>query len=217
MKTVLCVAALAGVASVAGASVISDWAAAPNGASIPGSNVAANISAVDLTRGAGLVLATGGTFNSNNWQEGTDQASAAANDNYLTFGVTVDSGYELNLSDMEIRYDRSGTGPNMLEILMSDDGFATSSSVWTDAAVSDLGEDNFFALVASGLTGTVEFRIFAWGASSSNGTFDIETINFAGGGTYGIRLNGEVVLVPGASSLALLGLGGLVATRRRRA
>jgi MYXO-CTERM domain-containing protein len=70
---------------------------------------------------------------------------------------------------------------------------------------------------ANGLTGNVEFRLFAWGAVSVNGTFDIETINFAGGGTYGIRLNGEVVPVPGASSLALLGIGGLVAGRRRRA
>lgn len=217
MKTVLSVAALAGAAFAGSASVISDWAAAPNGASIPGSNVAANISAIDLSRGAGLVLATGGTFNSNNWHEGTDLASAQSNNNYLTWGVSVASGYELNLTDVEIRYDRSGTGPSVAEILMSTDGFATSTSVWSDGAVSDLGEDNFFALVANGLTGNVEFRLFAWGASSSNGTFDIETINFAGGGTYGIRLNGEVVLVPGASSLALLGLGGLVASRRRRA
>lgn len=215
MKKVLTVAALAGVASVSSAAVISDWAAAPNGASIPGSNVAANVTAVDLTRGAGLVLASGSTFNSSSWHEGTNLATAQSNNNYLSFGVTVDSGYQLNLTDMEIRYDRSPTGPNMLEILMSDDGFATSTSVWTDAAVNDLGEDNFFALVATGLTGTIEFRIYAWGASSANGTFDIETINFAGGGTYGIRLNGEVV--PGASSLALLGLGGLVAGRRRRA
>jgi hypothetical protein len=215
MKTALLVAALAGAAAVANASVISDWAAAPNGASIAASNVATNITGVDLTRGAGLVLqGSSSTFNSNSWTVGGNLATAQANNDYLQFGVTVDSGFSLNLFDLEIRYDRSGTGPTQAAILFSTDNFATSTTVFTDAAVSDTGEDNFITLGLNGITGTGLFRVFAWGASGSGGTFDIETINFAGGGTYGIRLNGEVVPTPGA--LALLGLGGLVAGRRRR-
>ncbi len=215
MKKIVSLLAVAGLAAAANAAVVSDWAAAPNGVSIAATNVVTGVTGVDLTRGPGIVLqGSSSTFNSNSWTVGGDLAAAVANNDYLQFGVTVDIGLALNLSDLEIRYDRSGTGPNQMAILFSSDNFATSTTVYTDASVSDTGEEAFPALGLSGITGTGLFRVYAWGASSSGGTFDIETINFAGGGTYGIRLNGEVVPTPGA--LALLGLGGLVAGRRRR-
>lgn len=216
-KSVMTLALVAGsvVPSFAQASVIADWAAAPNGASIAASNLASNISGIALTRGAGVALATGSTFNSLGWNDGSSLSTALAAGNFLQFGVTVGSGFSLNLTNIEFRYDRSGTGPSQAALIVSTDNFTTFSTVFTDTSVSDVGEDNLVALGLTGLTGNVLFRIVAWNASSANGTFDIETINFAGGGTYGIRLNGSVIPTPG--SLALLGLGGLVAARRRRA
>lgn len=215
MRNLTAAAFVAVFAGTASADIIADWAAAPNGASIAATNVIANVSGISLTRGAGLAQATGGTFNSNGWDGPVDLAGAIAANHYLEFGVTVAPGFSLNLSDVEIRYDRSSTGPSLASILLSTDGtFGAGNTIFSDASVNEAGEDNFFAAVNNGLTGNVVFRLYAWGATGSTGTFDIETIDFANGGTYGIRLNGTVV--PAPASAALMGLGGLLAARRRR-
>ncbi len=208
--------AVVACAGVASADVLADWQASPNGASLPANNVFAGLTGNDLVRGAGIVLSTGSTFNSSGWNTTLpDLASAIAQDEYLSFGVNVDPGMSLNLSDLTLRYDRSSTGPNQLVILASYNGFtAASTPIWTDMSVSDAGENNSIPLADSGLTGTVEFRIYAWGATSSAGTFDIESLDFAGGDTRGIVLSGSVVPAPGV--LALAGIGGLLAIRRRR-
>ena len=72
----------------------------------------------------------------------------------------------------------------------------------------------------TGLTGTVEFRIYAdnnvsanGGSISSGGTFRLGD-HFDGSNFTEVRFEGTVV--PAPASAALLGLGGLVAVRRRR-
>lgn len=214
MKTTIALFAIAGMAASAQASVLADWAAAPNGTSIAAMGVAAGLTADDLTRGPGLNQAGGATFNSNSWDDGADAASALANGNYLSWGINGLVAGEI--SDMEIRIDVSGTGPDFYEIFASTDGFSTSNSIFFfDTAGNTQGVDhNILTPSLSNITGGVEFRLVGWGATSPNGTMDIETIDFANGGTYGIRLNGNPIPTP--ASAALLGLGGLAAARRRR-
>ena len=214
MNKFLTTAVMAAIAGAASADVIADWAAAPNGTSIAAMNVFAGATALDLTRGPGLNQASGATFNSNGWDDATDAASALANGNYLQWGVGGFSGGSLD--SLEIRIDVSGTGPDFYQVLASTDNFASSSVVLdVDTMDNTDGIDYNVALGLVGLNGDVTFRLVGWGATSGNGTLDIETIDFANGGTYGIRLNGNLVPTPGA--IAVAGLGGLVAARRRRA
>lgn len=213
-NAIFAVAVIAAAGTVASAQVLADWAAAPNGPSIAAMNVAAGVNAFDLSRGSGLAQASGGTFNSNGWDDASDAASALANGNFLEWGVGGFSGGSAD--SLEIRIDVSGTGPDFYQILASSDGFATSSVILdVDLMDNTVGVDYDINLGLTGLNGDLVFRLVGWGATSGAGTLDIETIDFANGGTYGIRLNGNLVPTPGA--MALIGFGGLVASRRRRA
>jgi MYXO-CTERM domain-containing protein len=215
MKNVLAIALVTSIGSVANASVVADWfAGIAEGQQA--NNVAANLSGFALAAGPGLTVNAGATFNHNSWDGPADAAGALAAGNYLNFGVSVDAGFSLALESMQLRYDRSGTGPNQLAILLSTNGFSSYTTVYTDSDVNASGENASFLLSDSGLTGNVEFRIVAWGATGSAGTFDIESLDFAGGDLRGIVLNGTVSAIPAPGAFALLGLGGLVATRRRR-
>ena len=56
---------------------------------------------LELTRGDGLSTGTGGTYNSSGW---TDEAT-----DYLEWGWSYSP--PLSLTDLDLRYDRSASGP----------------------------------------------------------------------------------------------------------
>lgn len=212
--------AVAGLAAAANAQVAADWfAGIAEGQQA--NNVATGLTGANLTAGPGVAVNAGATFNHNNWTVGGDLATAVANNDYIQWGLTVNPNYSLDLSQLELRYDRSNSGPNQLAIVFSSDNFATSTTVFTDTDVNVNGENNIINLgsfaALQDVTTSAFFRIFAWGATGSAGTFDIESLNFAGGDLRGIVLRGTVELIPAPGAMAVLGLGGLVAARRRRA
>ncbi len=176
--------------AVRAAAELVEWTSVNSTGSLDADFVAANVAGVPLSR-TGILYNDGGTYNSRDW-ETSDTLNLAK---YLEWGVTPASGYEINLTDFDIRYDRSGTGPAKLKIYVSTDNFATVNVlVHTDDAVSDVGEDNpnidlsSVPTVAPGQTAL--FRLYGYNASSSAGTFDIENVATWGG--KGIRIRGTV-------------------------
>lgn len=130
-----------------------------------------NANASGLTRGAGIAQNSGSTFNSNGFNDATDD--------YLAFSFTVDAGFQASLSNLLIRYDRSNSGPAELTLAYSLDAFVSSSNTFfTDNAVSSAGESQLIDLSGitelQNLTGTVSFRVYPTNAASTGGTFDIE-------------------------------------------
>lgn len=216
---ILTAAALAVVtAGTASADVITSYVnfgQPGNQASSPVGTVAANVTALPLTRGAGITpTAAGNSLSGSGWDtlDATD---------YITFGFTVDAGFSVDLDTLWFGSRSSGTGPANLAVFYSVDGF--TNPVYSFTQVGTAFTNNIADVSAlTGLTGSVEFRILALnnlnaggtGVISSGGTFRVGD-HLDGAGVFTeFRFEGSVV--PAPASAALLGLGGLLAARRRR-
>jgi hypothetical protein len=157
-----------------------------------------------LSRGAGLTAGSGATFNSSGWTDETDD--------YLQWGWSLAS--PVDLTDLDLRYDRSTSGPSTVNIQLAVNG-GTFQSVFTDASVLDTGEDAL-NIDLSGFTGVTSatFRLFGSGASSGTGTFDIEPMSGVSP-DRGIVVNG-VAAVPEPAGWTLAALGALTMLLQRR-
>lgn len=178
-----------------------EWISLNSSGNLEASFVAAEVTAVALSR-VGVAWNDGSTYNSKEWATG----AAIDPGKYLEWGIAPAAGYQLDLADFDIRYDRSSTGPAKLQIYVSTDNFASSVLVHTDDAVNASGEDNAdislsgVPVVAPGQTAL--FRLYGYNASAATGTFDIENVEDWGG--TGIRIRGEAIPASGEYiSLAL--------------
>lgn len=136
----------------------------------------AHLSASDLSVGMGVTANTGGSYNWRSWNA-TSVTEARSLGEYFEWSVTAISGVDVN--NLSIKYDRSPTGPQSMEIHASTDGFASAGTVlYTDPTVSTSGENALgiplgsLGSVTPGMTLT--FRLYAFGATQSAGTFDLE-------------------------------------------
>lgn len=101
-------------------------------------NVAAGISVTTYFRGFGLSAAgASNTFNSNGFTLNGTEANAIANGDFITWGFS--SAVPFDLTDFNIGYDRSGTGPTGIRIDFQADG-GIFQTVFSDVAVNDTGE-----------------------------------------------------------------------------
>ncbi|MGE9289850.1 MAG: PEP-CTERM sorting domain-containing protein, partial [Puniceicoccales bacterium] len=145
----------------------------------------------EIARNGNLTAGTGASFNTKDWDE------EAAGD-YLSWSITVESGYQLDNLLLDIRLDRSGTGPSSLTLVWSDDGFSSSNTL---ASGIDPGEDGTSYLdlggaFGTGIVGTIDFRLIGSGATSSSGTMDLEPNEVGPGSSYGLFISGGVSAVP---------------------
>ncbi|MCC5821821.1 MAG: PEP-CTERM sorting domain-containing protein [Phycisphaerales bacterium] len=216
MKNALAIALVAGMTTAASAEVITSWVTfgqPGNQVSTPVGTQADNVTGIELTRGPGLnATAANNSFSSSGWT--TDQAQ-----DYYSFGFTVDSGFEVNLDTFWVGTRSSGTGPGFLGLYYSGDGFTGLLHTFVQDG-TNFNNSIVDLSGLTGLTGTVEFRIAMLNDISANGgtvgaggTFRVGD-HFADGNFTEMRFEGTVIPAPGA--LALIGLGGLVAGRRRR-
>ncbi|MDX2147499.1 MAG: hypothetical protein SFZ23_08240 [Planctomycetota bacterium] len=210
--------AIAGLAAAANAQTVASWVLLgqpgnqPSVAGVGSANVTAN----PLARGAGLAGNSGSnSLNTSGW------ADLGAND-FISLGFTVAAGYQTDLSQLYIGTRSSGTGPGFLGLFYSGDGFSTNlfSFIQPDStfvnSVIDLS-------ALPNLTGNVEFRLRALnntsangGAISANGTFRVTAYFVNGQFDRDTQFTGTTTLIPAPGAVALMGLGGLVAGRRRR-
>lgn len=213
--------ALAAVAAMpavsASGEVIVQYATAGSVTSISPIIANANVAADDLTAGPGLNVQTFSTFNFTGWDTAsTDFDAAVAAGDFWSWGFEV-TGNDIILETLDTRLDRSGSGPDDVEIQASING-GTGVTVFTfDYADSGAGVNfpgiDISALGTVTLGDTVVFTLAAFNSESDAGSFDLETLTFPGG-TDSLVVNGTVV--PEPASLVLLGLGGVAMLTRRR-
>ncbi|MEM6853326.1 MAG: PEP-CTERM sorting domain-containing protein [Planctomycetota bacterium] len=182
--------------------------------------VDSSVTADNLVAGSGLTALTFSTFNFSGWDTAsTSFAAAVAANDFWTWGFDVTglgAGETLDLTDFDIRLDRSGSGPDDVDIQVAVNG-GTASTVFTHDYGDSSAGVNFLDIDLSAFTGlsngdSVVFTLAAYNSESSGGTFDLETITFPGGNDA-IVINGTVI--PEPASLVLIGLGSLAMLSRR--
>ncbi|MBX3421075.1 MAG: hypothetical protein KF752_05910 [Pirellulaceae bacterium] len=161
--------------------------------------VDSNATGLDLTRSAGLQFTTSGvnSMNSSNWSVGQ----------YYSFGFSVNSGYEANLTNLQIGTRSSASGPKYLVLYCSNDNFTSPIATITHPPVVNFVNSDIDLSGLTGLTGQVEFRLrvdedkrAADETPMSSGGTNRVTNFFAPSGdppanvdTGGFRINGEIV------------------------
>jgi PEP-CTERM motif-containing protein len=159
------------------------------------------------------------SYNSNNWNI-TNTFSQSTN--YITFTLQPQSGFQVNLTSLDYAINGSNTAPGMGQWGYSTDGGVTftlqSTFALTNPQPSALATWNFTDFSS---TSAVEFRFWAFGATSINGgtattSGTVRVANIAGND---LVLNGSVVsAIPEPTTIGLISLGlvGVVAFARRR-
>lgn len=209
---------LGGAVSGASAQVVAEWdlLGAPGNQDFTVGSGAPGITAANLTRGAGITpTAAANSLSGSNWHD-------LAADDYFTFGFTPDAGVSVDLDTLFIGSRSSGTGPGFLGLFSSLDGFTANLFTFAQAPGGNFVNSAIDLSALPDIAGAVEFRIIALnnvsaagGTTGSAGTFRVGAYFEDGAFAANLGFSGTIIPTPGA--LALLGLGGLVATRRRRA
>lgn len=188
--------------------------------------VAADISSGDLTLGPGLTGQTGWnqTLDAAGFFGNASLATAIANDDYATITITPDAGQEIDFSNFHVILGinvGTETGDNSIALLSSATGFTAADALdvyepvtATGGALANTAFDTNLAGVAAlqNVTGAVEFRLYYSQVGNRIGI----GAPFSGAVQDDLRIDGTVTTVPEPGSLALLGLGGLMAMRRKR-
>ena len=141
-----------------------------------------NLNISTLSRGSGInPNDVANTFSSDNFTLSNSQALAITNDDYLQFNISAVSGYKVSLSSLDVNFRRSSTGPNNFLWRYSLDGInfidigssfvynlnPTNGTTQTQIDLSVIPElQNVFNT-------TITFRLYAWGATGSTGSFSI--------------------------------------------
>lgn len=169
--------------STASAATVVSWnltGAAGNEASIAGTSASPFVTALDITRGAGITASSAaGSLSSAGW-ESPVTANPADSTEYFSFGFNVQAGASLSLTSLLIGTRSSNTGPGTIGLYYSGDLF--SSPLFTIPQSNGAYVSSTINLSSlTGLTGPVEFRLIEIGNIQSDGTGNTES-----GGTFRI-------------------------------
>lgn len=177
-----------------------------------------SVTPVNVTAGSGISLNAGSTFNFTGWDPSNASAQDAIDDDEVwRFGFTALQ--DITLTSLDIRLDRSGSGPDDVEIFGAIDMGPRTSLFTHDFADSASGVNftnidlSAFSLSAGQSMG---FLVTAFNSELLGGAFDLETI-FSSPRNFSIRVSGEVAPVPVPAAVWLFGsaLLGLIGMRRK--
>jgi hypothetical protein len=224
-KTLLTIFSLAAIslAGVNGQTIVGFNLAGTTTDPLAASTVADNLTMTSGLNRVGLVAsATANAFGSNGWNITNDFIEG---DQYISFSLTPDSGYHVSITELSwARINGSGTAPATGRW-----GYRIGSGAFTLQNTFNITLTNaagaWTGINIVNATDTVEFRFWAFGATSINGG------NSASGGGVTYRstnasnddlvVNGSVTAVPEPSTIAFLGFSALglcfYLWRRRRA
>ena len=142
-----------------------------------------NLQTVVVSRGAGINPSSlANAFSSNAFFVGGAKADAINNDEYIEVEIEPTNSNNLFLNTIYFNIRRSSTGPNAYQWQYSLDGFATAGIDVGAEGLYTGTETNGLAMPAIDLSGIadlqnvldgnkVTFRLYAWGATGSSGTF----------------------------------------------
>jgi hypothetical protein len=155
----------------------------------------------DFSRGTGIQPSSkSGAFSAKSW---TTQSSLDTSD-YFSFTLSPDAGQSFSLTRLELDERRSGTGIREWSVRSSLDLFSTDLGVFSVPDNSDVRRSQTLSLgdAFSRLTQPVEFRVFAYSAESSVGTWWVDNVQ----GTVTFSAVPEPEEYATVSALILLGL-----------
>ena len=194
------------LSSYANAVIVVEYLTAGGTDSIAAGSADAAVTSDNLVAGGGLNVENFSTFNFSDWDTASASfADAVAADDFWTWGFDVTAPLTtVSPTTMDIRLDRSGTGPDDFEIQASVNGGGAITLLTHDFGDSSSGVD-FLGVDISTIgdlnTGdSVVFTLAAFNSESSNGTFDLETADFGGSDPRALRIEGTISAVPEPSA-----------------
>ncbi|MBL7999252.1 MAG: choice-of-anchor D domain-containing protein, partial [Candidatus Kapabacteria bacterium] len=142
----------------------------------------ANLQNSQITRGSGVNAdALGNSFNSTAFSPSNNSLVQAVTDQeYLQFTLQPSSGYYASLTTLDVNFRRSATGPQTFQWQYSTDGtnFTNIGSSITFTSTADDGVAQTQILLSSipalqnvSSSTIITFRLYAWNATNTNGTF----------------------------------------------
>jgi hypothetical protein len=170
-----------------------------------------------LSRNGLTYASAGNSYNSTAWNITSTFNEA---DDYLSFRVRAASGFTLQIETLQYVVNGSNTGPGTGRWGYSINGGAFTLQDTFSVPFALPGSLQSWDFADVNTTEGVEFRFWAYGATSVNGGVSSGTGSARIGNIAGndIVLNGTITVVPEPASLGLMGLGalGLWAFGRRR-
>lgn len=146
-----------------------------------GQTFSPNITVSGISRGTGATGTNANNrYNANSWNTASIDLTA-----YFEWTLTPNSSFCLNFSSFVYTSQKSASGPTSFAFRSSLDGFVSNiGTVNSTGATIDLS-----SIAYQGINSSITFRLYAWGASESTGTFSINDFTFNGTTSCGPPVN----------------------------
>ncbi|MEO0340935.1 MAG: hypothetical protein AAF242_17205, partial [Bacteroidota bacterium] len=141
---------------------------AGNETSVPSNSNDANLMSSSISRGSDInASGNANRFNSTQWTTG----SSIDLNEYLSFTISPNAGYEFNVSSIDINHQRSGTGPISFAIRSSIDGFTSNLGTFSITGDATTIQQSTINLTITNQSSAVEIRIYGFDSEGSSGSW----------------------------------------------